>query len=69
MLFQIHVAETRLERERSIREHGVSPVGRLERLGLLGPGTLAVHAVWLDEDDIRVLADTGTPVCHCRKAT
>ena len=47
---------------------GVSPVAQAAALGLLGPGTLAVHCVRLDEEDIRILADTGTFVCLCPRS-
>jgi cytosine/adenosine deaminase-related metal-dependent hydrolase len=47
---------------------GVSPVARAAALGLLGPGTLAVHCVRLDDEDIRLLADSGTFVCLCPRS-
>src|SRR5258706_2846043 len=40
----IHVHETAGEVERSLADHGVRPLARLERLGLVGPGLIAVHA-------------------------
>ncbi len=63
-LFQIHVAETEAERKRSLETSGRSPVGRLDDLGILDEQTLAVHAVWIDADDIAILARRGTPVAH-----
>jgi 5-methylthioadenosine/S-adenosylhomocysteine deaminase len=63
--FQIHVSETRSEVERSRAENGATPVGYLERLGLLDPETLVVHGVWLTGEDIRTLSDRGVPVVHC----
>jgi 5-methylthioadenosine/S-adenosylhomocysteine deaminase len=63
-LFQIHVAETEVERRESIAAHGRSPVGRLDDLGLWDEHTLAVHAVWVDRDDIEVLARRRTAVSH-----
>lgn len=44
---------------------GASPTRYLESLGVLGPRTLAVHAVQVDDDDIEILARTRTPVVHC----
>src|SRR5438093_2626182 len=40
----VHVHETADEIERSMSEHGVRPIERLRRLGLLGPSLIAVHA-------------------------
>ena len=61
----IHVHETADEVERSLAEHGVRPLARLARLGLLGPGLIAVHAVHLQEDEIALLARHGASVAHC----
>ena len=61
----IHLHETAGELERSVAEHGVRPLARLERLGLLGPGLIAVHAVHLDDGEIALLAKHGASVAHC----
>jgi 5-methylthioadenosine/S-adenosylhomocysteine deaminase len=65
VVLQIHVAETRAEREQIEGAHGCSPVRYLERLGILDSGTLLVHAVWLDAEDIAVIARSGARVVHC----
>ncbi len=65
LLFLTHVAETRREREDSLDAHGKSPVRYLESLGVLDDRTLLVHAVWIDETDLRIIADTGSAVAHC----
>jgi 5-methylthioadenosine/S-adenosylhomocysteine deaminase len=61
----IHVHETRDEIERSLAEHRVRPLERLGRLGLLGPGLIAVHAVHLQPDEIQALARHGCSMVHC----
>ncbi|MDP3871115.1 MAG: TRZ/ATZ family hydrolase [Pseudomonadota bacterium] len=61
----IHVHETQCEIEQSIAQHGVRPLERLRRLGLIGPGLIAVHAVHLDGDEIALLAREGASVTHC----
>ena len=61
----IHLHETLGEIERSLAEHGVRPLERLRRLGLLGPGLIAVHAVHLTDDEIALLARHGASVVHC----
>lgn len=65
VLFQIHVAETRDEVQQCRTAHGCSPVQQLHRLGLLDERTLLVHAVWLDEADIALVAQCGAPIAHC----
>ena len=61
----IHLHETAGEIERSIAEHGLRPLARLEGLGLLGPGLIAVHAVHLEENEIALLAKHRASVAHC----
>jgi 5-methylthioadenosine/S-adenosylhomocysteine deaminase len=65
LLFQVHVAETRAERQQFVEKHNCSPVAYLNRLGLLDGNTLVVHAVWLDSGDIDTLAAAGAKVSHC----
>ncbi|MGA1843428.1 MAG: amidohydrolase family protein, partial [bacterium] len=61
----LHLAETRDEVEQIRQRYGTTPVRHLERLGILGPQVLAVHCVWLDEEEIRILADHQVKVAHC----
>ena len=61
----IHLHETEEEIERSLAEHGLRPIERLQRLGLLGPDLIAVHAVHLTDDEIVLLARHGCSVAHC----
>jgi 5-methylthioadenosine/S-adenosylhomocysteine deaminase len=61
----IHLHETRDEIERSVAEHGVRPLERLARLGLLSPNLLAVHAVHLEPAEIAELGRHGCSVAHC----
>lgn len=61
----IHLHETAQEVERSVAEHGVRPIERLRRLGLVGPNLIAVHAVHLLPEEIALLAQQGCSVAHC----
>ena len=65
LLFQIHAAETRAEHDRIRAQHRTTPIGYLDRLGLIDAATLLVHAVWVDEDDMAVVADRRAAVAHC----
>ena len=59
----MHMAETRVEVETCMREHGGrTPVAYLNDLGLLGPKTVMAHCVHLTDDDIRIIADTGAVI-------
>lgn len=65
LLFQIHVAESRAERNQMLSEQGCSPVRYLERLGILDANTLLVHAVWVDDEDIDAIGRNGASIVHC----
>ena len=53
---------------RGWRAPGRTPVAEAQAQGLLGPGTLAVHAVHLTPDDRAILAASGTTVCLCPRS-
>ncbi len=63
--FFIHAAESRQEQELIRAPQGSSPIRHLAALGLLGPGTICIHGVWLDAADLDLLAQTGTGVIVC----
>jgi 5-methylthioadenosine/S-adenosylhomocysteine deaminase len=59
---QIHLSETRQEVEDCIAEHAVRPAFHLDRAGLLGPNTVLAHGVWLDDDELDLIAERGATV-------
>jgi len=62
--FHLHVSESQDDR-RALAERGDGrPVDWLARLGVLGPKTITAHCVHVDEEEIRVLAETRTWVTH-----
>jgi 5-methylthioadenosine/S-adenosylhomocysteine deaminase len=61
----IHIHETAQEIADSLAQHGVRPLARLEKAGLLGPGLIAVHGVHLDDHEIALFARHGCSVAHC----
>jgi 5-methylthioadenosine/S-adenosylhomocysteine deaminase len=60
----IHLAETRDEMKIVHDTHRMSPTRYLESLGLWSGPTLAAHAVWLDDADLKILADRGVGLGH-----
>jgi 5-methylthioadenosine/S-adenosylhomocysteine deaminase len=60
-----HLHETEDEIEKSVAEHGVRPLERLRRLGVVGPNLIAVHSVHLSDAEIDMLATHGSSVAHC----
>jgi 5-methylthioadenosine/S-adenosylhomocysteine deaminase len=63
-LIQLHLAETRYEVEESVRRFGLSPVRYLHRLGVLSPRLIIAHALYVDDEEVRMLADSGVKVAH-----
>jgi len=61
----IHVHETIDEIREGVEQHGVRPLQRMHRLGLLSPSLIAVHAVHLNDEEIALLAGHGCSVAHC----
>jgi 5-methylthioadenosine/S-adenosylhomocysteine deaminase len=59
---QIHLAETREEVERCLEAHGERPAVYLDRLGLLGPRTMLAHCVWLDREELELIAERGATI-------
>jgi 5-methylthioadenosine/S-adenosylhomocysteine deaminase len=61
----MHIHETADEVDRAIELTGKRPLQRLQELGLLTPGLLAVHMTRLSDTEIRQFADSGAHVVHC----
>jgi 5-methylthioadenosine/S-adenosylhomocysteine deaminase len=61
----MHIHETEAEIQHSLAQYGVRPLARLNSLGLLTPGLIAVHAVHLNAPEIDLLAEHGCHVAHC----
>lgn len=60
----IHVSETEQEVADSKKKYGLSPVERLDSLGLTGEHSLFVHCVHLSDEDIQILKNSKTSVSH-----
>ena len=62
--FDIHILETRLQRVLGDTKFGCSLVQHVRRLGFLDERMLVIHAIWVDEADMDVLAESGCTVAH-----
>ena len=58
----IHLSETEREVEDCMGEHGLRPAHYLDRLGILGPNTILAHGVWLDRDELELVAERGSTI-------
>jgi len=62
---QIHVSETQKEVDDCLKKYGCRPVELLYKWGVMGPKTLFAHSVYLNDDEIRLVQETGTVLGHC----
>jgi 5-methylthioadenosine/S-adenosylhomocysteine deaminase len=60
----IHCAEGRYEREQCLAQYGLTPVGWLRERGALTSRTVLIHAVWVDDRDLDLIAEVGASVIH-----
>jgi 5-methylthioadenosine/S-adenosylhomocysteine deaminase len=59
---QIHLSETEQEVKDCIAAHGCRPAVYLDRLGFLSERTILAHGVWLDPDELALIAERGATV-------
>ena len=45
--------------------YGMKNVEYLHKIGLTGPNVILAHCIWLDEEEMTILKDTGTKIVHC----
>ena len=59
---QIHLSETEQVVIDCVAAHGERPALYLDRVGLLSPRTVLAHGVWLDDDELELIAERGAVV-------
>ena len=72
--FTTHCAQSVNEFAEIVKRSGKTPIQWANEIGILGPGTILGHAIFIDEhswlhwhsrEDLEILASTGTSVAHC----
>jgi 5-methylthioadenosine/S-adenosylhomocysteine deaminase len=63
-LVNMHVSELPYENEVARQRQGLSTVAHLAKLGVLGPEFLAIHCVWLSDEEIALFARHEVKVSH-----
>ena len=61
----LHLAEASYEVEQVRERYGTTPVRLLEREGLLNDRLVTIHTVWVDDEELDMLAAARTGVVHC----
>jgi len=60
----IHTAEMKKEWDDSLKEHGMSPVQYMDKIGLLGPDVVSAHCIYVDQADRVTLAQRHVGCVH-----
>ncbi len=61
----LHLAETEWEVQEVLSRYGMRPVELLNHHRILDNTVIAAHCVWATDDEIGMLARSGTNVVHC----
>jgi formiminoglutamate deiminase len=61
----LHLSEQPAENDACVAATGRTPTQLAHDHGVLGPSTTAVHCIHVTDDDVELLASTGTAVCVC----
>jgi len=59
-----HLLETKAQQMLAYEKYGCTAVEHLKHLNFLGPRTSLAHSIWLTDDDIGLLAATGSTAVH-----
>jgi 5-methylthioadenosine/S-adenosylhomocysteine deaminase len=63
-MLHVHVAEAAYEGEETLRHFGTTPIRLLDRLGALNERTVAIHAIYISEEERALIAQRGARVVH-----
>ena len=60
-----HLCETKDEERFMLEREGIRPLEYMERLGWTGDDVWFAHGIHFNDEELRVLARTGTGIAHC----
>ncbi len=68
LMVHIHLSETEKEVLDCLKKHGVRPVKYLDKVGLLSSDLVAIHVVWVDDEERELLEQNRVKIVHCPKS-
>ena len=60
-----HLCETKDEEAYVLEKYGKRPLAYMENLDWVGPDVWYAHGIHFNDEELKLLADTGTGVAHC----
>ena len=60
-----HLCETKDEENYTLEKVGLRPLAYMEKLGWVGSDVWYAHGIHFNDEELKLLAQTGTGVCHC----
>lgn len=60
-----HASENRGEIELVQKDRGMRNIIYLHKLGLTSEKLILAHCIWLDDEEMKILTETGTHIVHC----
>lgn len=64
-LLHTHIAETGDEEEYCLEAYGMRPLELMKDCGWLGEDVWYAHGIHLNDEELEILKDSGTGICHC----
>jgi 5-methylthioadenosine/S-adenosylhomocysteine deaminase len=63
-VFHMHIAEGQYERQMMLEKQGKPPIEFLDSIGLLNHRLVGIHCVWLDDEEIQLMAQRKSGVSY-----
>lgn len=63
--FHTHISQSPREAKYVQETYGFSCLGYLKESGLLGEHLMGAHCIYINDDDVKMLAESRTPMLHC----
>ena len=60
-----HLCETLDEEKYMLERKGIRPLAYMEKLGWVGNDVWYAHGIHFNDEELTLLAETGTGICHC----
>ena len=60
-----HLCETVDEENQCKAMYGIRPVELMQECELIGPDVFYAHGIWFNDEELKILAETGSHIAHC----